>query len=150
MKKYIQDFLDKGAGNLLEHKCTAIPKERLMLPEPGFVDRSFVPSNRSNRVIGNLQWLYSAGRLGGSGYLSLFPVDQGIEHSAGTSFAPNPDYFDPRNIVALAIDGGCNGVASTAGVLGQVAREFSHHIPFIVKLNHNELLTYLEDSITIA
>jgi class I fructose-bisphosphate aldolase len=142
MNKYIQAFLDNGAEGLLEHKCTAIPKERLTLPEPRFVDRSFVPSDRPNRVLGNLQWLYSAGRLGGTGYLSLFPVDQGIEHSAGASFGPNLDYFDPRNIVALAVDGGCNGVASTAGVLGQVAREFSHRIPFIVKLNHNELLTY--------
>ncbi|MFP4352540.1 MAG: class I fructose-bisphosphate aldolase [Puniceicoccaceae bacterium] len=142
MNKYIQAFLENGNERLIEYRCTAIPKERLTLPEPRFVDRSFVPSDRSNRVIGNLQWLYSAGRLGGTGYLSLFPVDQGIEHSAGASFAPNPDYFDPRNIVALAVDGGCNGVASTAGVLGKVAREFAHHIPFIVKLNHNELLSY--------
>jgi len=142
MNKYIQAFLDNGAGDLLEHRCTAIPKERLLLPEPRFVDRSFVPSDRPNPVVGNLQRLYSAGRLGGTGYLSLFPVDQGIEHSAGASFSPNPDYFDPRNIVALAVDGGCNAVASTAGVLGLVAREFAHRIPFIVKLNHNELLTY--------
>lgn len=142
MNTHIESFLEQDNEQLLEHQCSGIPKERLMLPEPGFIDRSFVPGDRSNRVIGNLQWLYHHGRLAGTGYLSLFPVDQGIEHSAGASFSKNPDYFDPRNIVRLAIDGGCNGVASTAGVLGQVAREFAHHIPFIVKLNHNELLTY--------
>ena len=142
MNKHIETFLKQDEEKLLDHRCEGIPKERLTLPEPRFVDRSFLNTDRSNRVIGNLQWLYSHGRLGGTGYLSLFPVDQGIEHSAGASFSPNPDYFDPRNIVSLAVDGGCNGVASTAGVLGQVAREFAHHIPFIVKLNHNELLTH--------
>ncbi len=142
MNKHIETFLEQDQENLLEYRCEGIPKERLMLPEPNFVDRAFAPTDRSNRVIGNLQWLYSHGRLGGTGYLSLFPVDQGIEHSAGASFSPNPDYFDPRNIVKLAIEGGCNGVASTAGVLGGTAREFAHHIPYIVKLNHNELLSY--------
>lgn len=142
MNKHLESFFEQDSENLLEHTCQTIPKERLTLPEPRFVDRTFVPSDRSNRVIGNLQWLYAHGRLGNTGYLSLFPVDQGIEHSAGASFSRNPDYFDPRNIVSLAVEGGCNGVASTAGVLGQVAREFAHHIPFIVKLNHNELLSY--------
>jgi class I fructose-bisphosphate aldolase len=142
MNKHIEAFLEQDTENLLTHTCTGIPKQRLTLPEPRFVDRSFLHSDRSNSVLGNLQRLYNAGRLGGSGYLSLFPVDQGIEHSAGASFSKNPDYFDPRNIITLAIEGGCNGVASTAGVLGQVAWEFAHHIPFILKLNHNELLSY--------
>jgi class I fructose-bisphosphate aldolase len=142
MNKYIENFLENDSEKLLEYRCETIPKERLTLPEPRFVDRSFVNSDRSNRVIGNLEWLYQNGRLGGSGYMSILPVDQGVEHSAGASFAPNPDYFDPRNIVTLAIEGGCNAVASTAGVLGQLARQFSHHIPFILKLNHNELLSY--------
>jgi class I fructose-bisphosphate aldolase len=142
MNKHLESFLQQDSENLLEHQCQTIPKERLTLPEPRFVDRTFVPSDRPNRVIGNLQWLYAHGRLGNTGYLSLFPVDQGIEHSAGASFSRNPDYFDPRNIVSLAVEGGCNGVASTGGVLGQVAREFAHRIPFIVKLNHNELLSY--------
>jgi len=142
MNSHIETFLEKDNENLLTHTCEAIPKERLTLPEPNFVDRVFVHSDRNNRVIGNLQWLYQHGRLGGTGYLSIFPVDQGIEHSAGASFAKNPEYFDPRNIVTLAIEGGCNAVASTAGVLGIVAREFAHHIPFILKLNHNELLSY--------
>lgn len=142
MNKHIETFLEQDTENLLTHTCSGIPKQRLTLPEPRFVDRSFLHSDRSNSVLGNLQRLYDAGRLGGSGYLSLFPVDQGVEHSAGASFSKNPDYFDPRNIVTLAIEGGCNGVASTAGVLGQVAREFAHHIPFILKLNHNELLSY--------
>lgn len=142
MNKHIETFLEQDEENLLDHVCTGIPKERLLLPESRFVDRAFVHSDRPNRVIGNLQWLYTHGRLGGSGYLSLFPVDQGIEHSAGASFSKNPDYFSPRAIVELAIEGGCSGVASTAGVLGQVAREFAHHIPFILKLNHNELLSY--------
>lgn len=142
MNKHIEAFLEQDTEHLLEHTCKGIPKQRLTLPEPRFVDRSFLHSDRPNPVLVNLQRLYDAGRLGGSGYLSLFPVDQGIEHSAGASFSQNPDYFDPRNIVTLAIEGGCNGVASTAGVLGQVAREFAHHIPFILKLNHNELLSY--------
>jgi len=142
MNQHIETFLEQDSEKLLDHVCIGIPKKRLILPEPRFVDRAFVSSDRPNAVLGNLQWLYNAGRLGGTGYLSLFPVDQGIEHSAGASFSKNPDYFDPRNIVTLAIEGGCNGIASTAGVLGQVAREFAHHIPFIVKLNHNELLSY--------
>jgi class I fructose-bisphosphate aldolase len=142
MNKYIQAFLENDKEGLLDHQCRGIPKERLILPEPRFVDRCFVPSDRSNQVIGQLQWLYRHGRLGGSGYLSILPVDQGIEHSAGASFSPNPDYFDARNIIELAVDGGCNAVASTAGVLGHFAREFAHRIPFILKLNHNELLSY--------
>ena len=142
MNQHIQKFLDSDKENLLEHKCAGIPKEQLMLPSDDFVDRSFVRSDRSNRVLGNLQKLYNTGRLAGTGYLSLFPVDQGVEHSAGASFAKNPEFFDPRNIVSMAYEGGCNGVASTAGVLGQVAREFAHHIPMILKLNHNELLSY--------
>lgn len=142
---HIQKFLENDSEQLLDHRCEAIPKERLTLPEPRFVDRSFLHSDRSNRVLANLERLYRHGRLGGSGYMSILPVDQGIEHSAGASFAPNPDYFDPRNIVSLAIEGGCNAVASTAGVLGYCAREFAHHIPFILKLNHNELLSYPND-----
>ncbi|MGF1453072.1 MAG: class I fructose-bisphosphate aldolase [Opitutales bacterium] len=142
MNQHLARFLESDSENLLGHTCTAIPKTRLTLPEPQFVDRVFQVSDRSNRVLANLQRLYTNGRLGGTGYLSLFPVDQGVEHSAGASFAPNPDYFDPRNIVSLALESGCNGVASTAGVLGMVARGFAHHLPIIVKLNHNELLSY--------
>ena len=132
---------DKGRA-LLDHKCTTIPKESLHLPGPDFVDRVFAASDRSNRVLNRLAWLHHHGRLSGTGYLSLLPVDQGIEHSAGASFAPNPEYFDPENIVRLALEGGCNGVASTFGVLGLVSRKYAHKIPFIVKINHNELLTY--------
>lgn len=142
MNNHIEKFLEQDSENLLNHVCKGIPKERLTLPEPLFVDRSFQQSDRPNPVLVNLQRLYNAGRLGGTGYLSLFPVDQGVEHSAGASFSKNPDYFDPRNIVTLAIEGGCNALASTAGVMGQVAREFAHHIPFILKLNHNELLSH--------
>jgi class I fructose-bisphosphate aldolase len=134
-------ILGDEARHLLDHTATAIPKERLHLPGPDFVDRIFGPTDRPIRVLGALQQLYDHGRLGGTGYLSILPVDQGIEHSAGASFAPNPDYFDPENIVQLAIDGGCNGVASTYGALGSVARRYAHRIPFILKLNHNELLT---------
>ncbi len=130
------------ARNLLEHTCSTIPKEMVHAPGPDFVDRMFVPSDRKPGVLVNLQRLYNTGRLGGTGYLSILPVDQGIEHTAGASFAPNPIYFDPENIVKLAIEAGCNGVASTLGVLGSVARKYAHRIPFIVKLNHNELLTY--------
>ena len=119
-----------------------ISKDRLHLPGPDFVDRIFAPSDRDNRVLANLQRFFSGGRLAGTGYLSMLPVDQGVEHSAGASFARNPDYFDPENIVKLAIDGGCNAVASTYGVLGMVARRYAHKIPFLVKMNHNELLTY--------
>lgn len=134
-----------GSGetrNLLEHTCSTIPKEMVHAPGPDFVDRMFIPSDRKPGVLVNLQRLYNTGRLRGTGYLSILPVDQGIEHTAGASFAPNPIYFDPENIVKLAIEAGCNGVASTLGVLGSVARRYAHKIPFIVKLNHNELLTY--------
>lgn len=142
MSNWIQSLLGKEGDSLLEHRCATIAKERLHLPGPDFLDRVFVPSDRNPRVIGNLSRLFKHGRLAGSGYLSILPVDQGIEHSAGASFAPNPDYFDPENIVRLAIEGGCNAVASTFGVLGAVARQYAHKIPFIVKINHNELLTY--------
>jgi fructose-bisphosphate aldolase, class I len=119
-----------------------VAKQALHVPGPDFVDRIYADTDRSPQVLRSLQQIFSAGRLGGSGYVSILPVDQGIEHSAGASFAPNPAYFDPENIVRLAIGGGCNAVASTFGVLGAVARKYAHKIPFIVKLNHNELLTY--------
>jgi class I fructose-bisphosphate aldolase len=135
-------LLGEDADSLLGHTCTGIPKETLHLPGPDFVDRVFAPSDRNIRVLTNLQRIYNTGRLAGTGYVSILPVDQGIEHSAGASFAPNPIYFDPENIVKLAIDGGCNAVASTFGVLGMVARKYAHKIPFVVKVNHNELLTY--------
>ena len=138
----IADLLGDEAKTLLDHKCQTIPRESLHLPGPDFVDRIFFPSDRNVRVLTNLQRLFSTGRLAGSGYVSILPVDQGIEHSAGASFAKNPAYFDPENIVKLALEGGCNGVASTFGVLGSVARRYAHKIPFIVKINHNELLTY--------
>ncbi len=138
----IGDLLGAEADSLLKHVCKTIPKETLHLPGPDFVDRIFVPSDRNPRVLGNLQRMFSTGRLAGTGYLSILPVDQGIEHSAGASFAKNPAYFDPENIVKLAIEGGCNAVASTFGVLGMVARKYAHKIPFLVKINHNELLTY--------
>ncbi len=133
---------DEQADNLLSHICTTISKERLKIPSPGFIDEVFVGSDRSPNVLRNLQWAFSHGRLRDTGYLSILPVDQGIEHSAGASFAPNPDYFDPENIVKLAIEAGCNAVASTLGVLGAVSRKYAHKIPFIVKFNHNEMLTY--------
>jgi fructose-bisphosphate aldolase, class I len=138
----IQSLLGDKASYLLEHQCKTIAKERLHLPSSTFVDDIWTTSDRSAPVLRNLQSLFSHGRLAGSGYLSILPVDQGIEHSAGASFAKNPDYFDPENIVKLAIEGGCNAVASTFGVLGSVARKYAHRIPFIVKFNHNELLTY--------
>jgi len=141
MASTIGDYLGSEADGLLNHVCK-VPKESLNLPGPDFVDRIFVPSDRNIRVLGNLQWMFNHGRLGGTGYLSILPVDQGIEHSAGASFAKNPAYFDPENIVKLAIEGGCNAVASTFGVLGMVARKYAHKIPFLVKVNHNELLTY--------
>ncbi len=127
---------------LLDHECRTIPQERLHLPGPDFVDRVFALSDRPVNVNRNYQLLLNSGRLGGTGYVSILPVDQGIEHTAGASFAPNPDYFDPENIVKLALEGGCNGVASTLGVLGICARKYAHKIPFILKFNHNELLTY--------
>jgi fructose-bisphosphate aldolase, class I len=141
MKK-VREMLGDEAGTLLDHVCKTIPKENLQLPGGDFVDRVWGQSDRNPRVLRSLQALYGHGRLAGTGYLSILPVDQGIEHSAGASFAPNPQYFDPDNIVKLAIEGGCNGVASTFGVLGSVARRYAHKIPFIVKINHNELLTY--------
>jgi class I fructose-bisphosphate aldolase len=142
MIERIQELLGADAEPLLSHTCTTIPKETLHLPGPDFIDRIFVPSDRNIRVLHNLAWIYATGRLSKTGYVSILPVDQGIEHSAGASFAPNPQYFDPENIVKLAIEGGCNAVASTFGVLGMVARRYAHKIPFIVKINHNELLTY--------
>lgn len=132
----------REAENLLGHRCATIPKENLHLPGPDYVDRVFSLSDRPKAVLKNLKRIFGHGRLAGTGYLSILPVDQGIEHSAGASFAPNPAYFDPENIVRLAVDGGCNAVASTLGVLGMVARKYAEKIPFIVKLNHNELLSY--------
>ena len=138
----IVKLLGEESDNLLNYTCTCIKKEELQLPSADWVDRIFGPSDRPNPVLRNLQTLFNHGRLRGTGYLSILPVDQGIEHSAGASFAPNPAYFDPENIVKLAIEGGCNAVASTFGVLGIVARKYAHKIPFIVKINHNELLSY--------
>lgn len=140
--KKIFELLGNEADDLLKHECKTISKDQLHLPGGDFVDTVWVPSDRNNNVLGNLQWLFDSGRLAGSGYLSILPVDQGIEHSAGASFAKNPIYFDPENIVKLAIEGGCNAVASTYGVLGLVSRKYAHKIPFVVKINHNELLTY--------
>src|SRR4051794_21425817 len=138
----ISELLGGDADGLLGHVSRTIPKENLHLPGPDFVDRVVAQSDRNPRVLRSLQTLFENGRLANSGYLSILPVDQGIEHSAGASFAPNPEYFDPENIVKLAIEGGCNAVASTFGVLGAVARKYAHKIPFIVKINHNEFLTY--------
>ena len=138
----IQKLLGDDAETLLDYKATAIPKENLQLPGADFVDRVWQQSDRSPNVLRSLQTLFDNGRLAKTGYLSILPVDQGIEHSAGASFAPNPQYFDPDNIVKLAIEGGCNAIASTFGVLGVVARRYAHKIPFVVKINHNELLTY--------
>jgi class I fructose-bisphosphate aldolase len=137
----IEELLGEDAAKLLEYQSARIPKDQLHLPGPDFIDRVWSISDRSPSVLRSLQSLFDHGRLAGTGYLSILPVDQGIEHSAGASFAPNPVYFDPANIVKLAIEGGCNAVASTFGVLGTVARKFAHKIPFIVKINHNELLT---------
>ncbi len=138
----ITQLLGAEAEALLSHQCRGIPRESLHLPGPDFVDRVVADSDRSPVVMRNLQALFGHGRLGGTGYLSLLPVDQGIEHSAGASFAPNPAYFDPANIVELAIEGGCNGVASTLGVLASVARRYAHRIPMMLKLNHNETLSH--------
>jgi class I fructose-bisphosphate aldolase len=138
----IEELLGNDATNLLEHQCKTIDKSMLHLPGGDFVDRSFLQSNRSPQVLRSLQALYGNGRLANSGYMSILPVDQGIEHSAGASFAPNPAYFDPENIVKLALEGGCNAVASTYGVLATSARKYAHKIPFVVKINHNELMTY--------
>lgn len=138
----IAEYLGDEASYLLDHESKTISKKRLALPSTSYVDDVWYHSDRNNRVLGNLQWLMEAGRLGGTGYVSILPVDQGIEHSGGASFAKNPDYFDPENIVKLAIEAGCNGVASTFGALRSVSRKYAHKIPFIVKINHNELLTY--------
>jgi class I fructose-bisphosphate aldolase len=141
MLEKIKELLGKEADSLLTYKAK-FPKEKLHLPGPDFVDRIFANTDRNINVLKNLQWIFMSGRLAGSGYVSILPVDQGIEHTAGASFAPNPEYFDPENIVKLAVEGGCNAVASTLGVLGMTSRKYAHKIPFIVKLNHNELLTF--------
>lgn len=138
----IAAILGDESNELLNHVCEGVPKHGLQVPGPDFIDRVMAASDRKPNVLRNLQALYNHGRLAGSGYLSLLPVDQGVEHSAGASFAPNPMFFDPSNIVELAIEGGCNGVASTLGVLGIVSRRYAHKIPMILKINHNELLTY--------
>ncbi len=142
MNQRIVELLDKEADDLLSYQCRTVPAEYLHLPGPDFVDRIVAQGDRSIRVMRNLQAIFDHGRLGGTGYISILPVDQGVEHTAGASFAPNPQYFDPENIVRLAMEGGCNAVASTMGVLGSVARRYAHKIPFIVKFNHNELLSY--------
>jgi class I fructose-bisphosphate aldolase len=138
----IETLLGPEAETLFKHVCKTVPKDKLHAPGSDWVDRIFAPSNRNIRTICNLQRLFGHGRLGGTGYLSILPVDQGIEHTAGASFAPNPEYFDPENIIRLAIEGGCNAVATTLGTLASVARKYAHKIPFILKFNHNELLTY--------
>ncbi|MEM8883515.1 MAG: class I fructose-bisphosphate aldolase [Planctomycetota bacterium] len=138
----IQEILAEQGDGLLGHKCNTIPKESLHLPGPDFIDRVMAQTDRNPAVLRNMQSMYNSGRLAGTGYISILPVDQGIEHSAGASFAPNPIYFDPANICELAIEGGCNAVASTLGVLGSVARKYAHKIPFMLKINHNELLSY--------
>ncbi len=138
----ITDLLGDDADDLLTHRCETIDQSVLHLPGPDFIDRVMLDTDRNVTTLRNLRQLFGHGRLGGTGYLSILPVDQGIEHSAGASFAPNPEYFDPAAIVELAIEGGCNAVASTIGVLGMTARKYAHRIPYIVKLNHNELLTY--------
>ena len=142
MNSEILDLLGDDAEYLLEHEAAGIPRDRLHAPGPDFVDRVYALTDRNNRTLGNLQSIFDTGRLAGTGHLSILPVDQGIEHSGGASFAPNPAYFDPEELIRLALDGGCNAVASTFGVLGSVSRKYAHRIPFIVKLNHNELLTY--------
>jgi class I fructose-bisphosphate aldolase len=142
MSSKIIELLGSNADNLLKHTCKTISKENIHLPGNDFVDRIFAGSNRNPQVLRSLHQLYNTGRLSGTGYMSILPVDQGIEHSAGASFAPNPIYFDSENIVKLAIEGGCNAVASTYGVLGSVARKYAHKIPFIVKINHNEFISY--------
>jgi fructose-bisphosphate aldolase, class I len=138
----IEQLLGDQAASLLEHRSETVSRELLHLPGPDFIDRIWTGSDRSNQVLRSIGALYNHGRLSGTGYVSILPVDQGIEHSAGASFAPNPEYFDPEKIVELAVEGGCNAVASTFGVLGAVSRRWAHRIPFIVKMNHNELLTY--------
>lgn len=142
MLEKIKEIIGKEEEYLLTHKCTTIPKENIHLPGPDFVDRVWKDSDRSPNVLRNMQSIFNNGRLAKTGYLSILPVDQGIEHSAGASFSPNPIYFDPENIVKLAIEGGCNAVASTLGVLGSVSRRYAHKIPFVLKINHNEFLSY--------
>ncbi|AQQ71354.1 Fructose-bisphosphate aldolase class 1 [Limihaloglobus sulfuriphilus] len=142
MNKRITEILGKDSEALLSHTCKTISKDQIHCPGPDFIDRVVSVSDRGPRVLRNMQSVFDHGRLGGTGYLSILPVDQGIEHSGGASFAPNPIYFDPENIVKLAIEAGCNAVASTLGVLGAVSRKYAHKIPFIVKINHNELLSY--------
>ena len=138
----ITEALGDKSAYYLEHTCTTIPKDTIHRPSPHVIDNIYAKTDRNNRVLNNLGRLFGTGRLAGTGYVSILPVDQGIEHSAGASFAKNPAYFDPANIVELAIEGGCNAVASTYGVLGSVARTYAHRIPFVVKINHNQLLTY--------
>src|SRR5215470_4123210 len=138
----IQEILGADADGLLSHQCKTKSKDKLHLPGPDFIDRIFVGSDRPARALVSLQQLFGSGRLAKTGYVSILPVDQGIEHSAGASFAPNPIYFDPESIVKLAVEGGCNAVASTLGVLGATARKYAHKIPYILKINHNEFLTY--------
>ena len=138
----ILDVLNKEDQSLLEYECKTFPKDQLHLPGPDFLDRVLIDSNRPVPVLRNLAAMYNHGRLSGTGYLSILPVDQGLEHTAGSAFAPNPIYFDPENIVKLGIEGGCNAVASTLGILGAVARKYAHKIPFILKMNHSELLSY--------
>jgi fructose-bisphosphate aldolase, class I len=142
MLEHLQTLLGDEAQALLNHQCKTLSKDKLYLPGPDFIDRVVSQSDRKPAVLRSLAQMYNTGRLAGTGYLSILPVDQGVEHSAGASFAINPEYFDPENIVKLAIEGGCNAVASTLGVLGAVARRYAHKIPFLVKLNHNELLSY--------
>lgn len=142
MRQHIEEILGSDAKSLLEHKCATVSRDVLHIPGPDFVDRIWLNSDRSPNVLRNLQTLFDHGRLRGTGYLSILPVDQGIEHSAGASFAANPAYFDPENIVKLGLEGGCNAVASTLGVLGAVSRKYAHKIPFIMKINHNEFLSY--------
>ena len=142
MNSRVREILGNDADRLLKHECKTVSREMLHLPGPTFVDDVVAASDRPARVLRNLKSIFDHGRLAGTGYMSILPVDQGIEHSAGASFAPNPIYFDPENIVKLAMEGGCNAVASTLGVLGAVSRKYAHKIPFIVKINHNELLSY--------
>ena len=142
MIKKIQSLLGAEADDLLNHKCKGFPKESLRLPGPDFIDRVWVMSDQNPGVLRSLASLFGHGRLAGTGYLSILPVDQGVGHSAGACFAPDPIFFDPENIIRLAMAGGCNAVASTLGVLGSVGRQYAHRIPFLVKLNHNEMLSY--------
>jgi class I fructose-bisphosphate aldolase len=142
MSSWLHEIVGAEVDSLLKYECKGIPRQSLHLPGPDYIDRIFGPSDRNQRVLNNLARLHNTGRLAGTGYLSILPIDQGIEHSAAASFAPNPLYFDPENILKLALEGGCNAVASTFGVLGAVSRKYAHKLPFIVKINHNELLTY--------